>query len=58
MDLQMEIMDIREKEKGQQAGLQQQIASLTDELQLSNQNLDVMREALQVGYLFSGMICI
>ena len=48
MDFQMEAMALRESSKQAEMELQQQLRAVQGELQLTNQNTDVMREALQV----------
>lgn len=48
MKFQMEAMALKGSSKQVESELQQQLKAVREELQLSNQNTDVMREALQV----------
>ena len=50
MDLQMELMGMRESSAQGEQKLRRQLESLREELQLSAQNAEITREALQVTY--------
>ncbi len=53
MDFQMEALALKESSRKAEMDLQQQLSSAREELQLTSQNTEVMREALQVNCLLS-----